>query len=123
MIHFQRVPRVSNFPLKSSKFYYSNTPEEGEAKEVGSIDDTTIPEPHEVSKPVAEKLESTETVIGESTQLEFQAETRKLLDIVAKSLYTDKEVRISSLVYRVSIFLLWFFRFLFENLFLMHLTH
>lgn len=31
-----------------------------------------------------------------SEKLEFQAETRMLLDIVAKSLYSEKEVRNSS---------------------------
>ena len=30
----------------------------------------------------------------EATKHEFQAETRKLLDIVAKSLYSDKEVKL-----------------------------
>ena len=32
---------------------------------------------------------------SEATKHEFQAETRKLLDIVAKSLYSDKEVKIT----------------------------
>lgn len=31
-------------------------------------------------------------VVGFSEKLEFQAETRMLLDIVAKSLYSEKEV-------------------------------
>ena len=30
---------------------------------------------------------------GSLERLQFQAETRQLLDIVAKSLYSDKEVR------------------------------
>lgn len=33
-----------------------------------------------------------ETLKGESEKKEFQAETRMLLDIVARSLYSDKEV-------------------------------
>jgi len=41
---------------------------------------------------------ATEKVKGESQSREFQAETRKLLDIVAKSLYTDKEVFVRELV-------------------------
>jgi len=32
-------------------------------------------------------------IIGFPEKLEFQAETRMLLDIVAKSLYSEKEVR------------------------------
>lgn len=39
-----------------------------------------------------------ETLRGEGQTLEFQAETKKLLDIVAKSLYTDKEVFVRELV-------------------------
>ena len=40
--------------------------------------------------------------IGESTRLSFQAETRQILDIVAKSLYTDKEVFLRELVSNAS---------------------
>jgi hypothetical protein len=42
---------------------------------------------------VAERLYSTEPAIkGSPEKHEFQAETRMLLDIVAKSLYSEKEV-------------------------------
>ncbi len=37
-------------------------------------------------------IEETETLTGEAEELSFQSETSKLLDIVAHSLYTDKEV-------------------------------
>ncbi|KAL1527886.1 hypothetical protein AB1Y20_009262 [Prymnesium parvum] len=40
--------------------------------------------------------------VGEATRMEFQAETKKLLDIVAKSLYTDKEVFLRELVSNAS---------------------
>jgi len=36
--------------------------------------------------------EDEEKVIGESKKKSFQAETRKLLDIVTHSLYSEKEV-------------------------------
>ena len=39
---------------------------------------------------------------GEASKLEFQAETKKLLDIVANSLYTDKEVFVRELVSNAS---------------------
>jgi len=39
---------------------------------------------------------------SEATKHEFQAETRKLLDIVAKSLYSDKEVFIRELISNAS---------------------
>jgi len=51
---------------------------------------------------VKDKMEKTEKVIGPSSQHQFQAETRKLLDIVAKSLYTDKEIFIRELVSNAS---------------------
>jgi len=40
--------------------------------------------------------------VGESSKMEFQAETKKLLDIVANSLYTDKEVFVRELVSNAS---------------------
>ena len=48
--------------------------------------------------PAAEKAAPTEAATGVSSKMEFQAETKKLLDIVAKSLYTDKEVFVRELV-------------------------
>ena len=33
------------------------------------------------------------SLLGSATKHEFQAETKKLLDIVARSLYSEKEVR------------------------------
>ncbi len=43
----------------------------------------------------AKYLTETETPYGSVEESAFQAETAKLLEIVAKSLYTDKEVRSS----------------------------
>ncbi|RZF48544.1 hypothetical protein LSTR_LSTR011159 [Laodelphax striatellus] len=45
---------------------------------------------------------STEKIQGQAESHEFQAETRKLLDIVAKSLYSDKEVFIRELISNAS---------------------
>ncbi|KAJ8914590.1 hypothetical protein NQ315_017295 [Exocentrus adspersus] len=47
-------------------------------------------------------IKNTEKAIGESTKHEFQAETRMLLDIVARSLYSDKEVFIRELISNAS---------------------
>ncbi|KAG8334743.1 TNF receptor-associated protein 1, mitochondrial [Homalodisca vitripennis] len=44
----------------------------------------------------------TEKPKGEGEKLEFQAETRMLLDIVAKSLYSEKEVFIRELISNAS---------------------
>ena len=42
--------------------------------------------------------EQEEPIIHDSKKMEFKAETKKLLDIVAKSIYTDKEVFIRELL-------------------------
>ncbi|XP_019865558.1 heat shock protein 75 kDa, mitochondrial [Aethina tumida] len=47
-------------------------------------------------------ISDTEKPTGESTKYEFQAETRMLLDIVAKSLYSEKEVFIRELISNAS---------------------
>lgn len=44
-----------------------------------------------------EAVES-EPVLRDTEKKEFKAETKKLLDIVAKSIYTDKEVFIRELL-------------------------
>lgn len=41
-------------------------------------------------------------VLGDSTKHEFQAETRMLLDIVARSLYSEKEVFVRELISNAS---------------------
>ena len=50
----------------------------------------------------ADMSTATEEVKGEATEHEFQAETRMLLDIVAKSLYSEKEVFIRELISNAS---------------------
>ncbi|XP_039095212.1 heat shock protein 75 kDa, mitochondrial [Hyaena hyaena] len=47
-------------------------------------------------------ISSTETVQGSTSKHEFQAETKKLLDIVARSLYSEKEVFIRELISNAS---------------------
>ncbi|CAH1114223.1 unnamed protein product [Psylliodes chrysocephalus] len=47
-------------------------------------------------------IKDTEKPIGESTKYEFQAETRMLLDIVARSLYSEKEVFVRELISNAS---------------------
>lgn len=48
------------------------------------------------------KIEINEKPVGSSVKHEFQAETRKLLDIVARSLYTDREVFVRELISNAS---------------------
>ncbi|KAM3916303.1 heat shock protein 75 kDa, mitochondrial [Leptodactylus fuscus] len=47
-------------------------------------------------------ISDTESVQGEASKHEFQAETKKLLDIVARSLYSEKEVFIRELISNAS---------------------
>lgn len=47
-------------------------------------------------------IKDTEKAVGEGTKHEFQAETRMLLDIVARSLYSEKEVFIRELISNAS---------------------
>ncbi|XP_038106204.1 heat shock protein 75 kDa, mitochondrial [Culex quinquefasciatus] len=47
-------------------------------------------------------IRDSEKAVGESDKHEFQAETRMLLDIVARSLYSDKEVFVRELVSNAS---------------------
>ncbi|XP_072459336.1 heat shock protein 75 kDa, mitochondrial isoform X1 [Notamacropus eugenii] len=49
-------------------------------------------------EPLHNIISSTETVQGSTSKHEFQAETKKLLDIVARSLYSEKEVFIRELI-------------------------
>jgi HSP90 family molecular chaperone len=63
---------------------------------------TNNQKPEEVVIDVETKAEEAEPVkqqtISQSESKEFKAETRKLLDIVAKSIYTDKEVFLRELL-------------------------
>lgn len=53
----------------------------------------------EGGKPAEEVIiEAEEPILKDTEKREFKAETKKLLDIVAKSIYTDKEVFIRELL-------------------------
>ncbi|XP_037669500.1 heat shock protein 75 kDa, mitochondrial [Choloepus didactylus] len=52
----------------------------------------------EKEEPLRPFISSTETVQGSASKHEFQAETKKLLDIVARSLYSEKEIFIRELI-------------------------
>lgn len=54
------------------------------------------------AKEVALPPPAAEELVGSAVRMEFQAETRKLLDIVTNSLYTDKEVFLREIVSNAS---------------------
>jgi HSP90 family molecular chaperone len=64
------------------------------ASDAPKADDASPPEPPPEPLPPSAK--------GAASTMEFQAETKKLLDIVANSLYTDKEVFVRELVSNAS---------------------
>uniref|UniRef100_A0A8C9T0S5 TNF receptor-associated protein 1 n=1 Tax=Scleropages formosus TaxID=113540 RepID=A0A8C9T0S5_SCLFO len=55
-------------------------------------------DPAEEEEPLHTIISDTENVQGSFSKHEFQAETKKLLDIVARSLYSEKEVFIRELI-------------------------
>eukprot|EP00002_Diphylleia_rotans_P005096 TRINITY_DN1411_c0_g1_i2.p1 TRINITY_DN1411_c0_g1~~TRINITY_DN1411_c0_g1_i2.p1 ORF type:complete len:206 (+),score=47.41 TRINITY_DN1411_c0_g1_i2:61-678(+) len=78
------------------------TPEEEkviEAQVEKDLGDIQLGDLNEVNEPT---IKETEVVKGESEQHTFQAETKKLLSIVARSLYKDKEVFIRELISNAS---------------------
>ncbi|XP_073492675.1 heat shock protein 75 kDa, mitochondrial [Aquarana catesbeiana] len=63
---------------------------------------TQTAESKEEEPPIHTIISDTESVQGSASKHEFQAETKKLLDIVARSLYSEKEVFIRELVSNAS---------------------
>jgi len=61
-----------------------------------------LPPSTSVSAELVRKFSAEAAVLGDTTEHEFQAETRMLLDIVAKSLYSEKEVFIRELISNAS---------------------
>uniref|UniRef100_A0A4W3HJ22 TNF receptor-associated protein 1 n=1 Tax=Callorhinchus milii TaxID=7868 RepID=A0A4W3HJ22_CALMI len=76
-IHQRCIPAIVSFTLRS---YSTQTAESQEEEALHTI------------------ITDSESVQGSSSSHEFQAETKKLLNIVAKSLYSEKEVFIRELI-------------------------
>jgi len=73
-----------------------------EADFTDAENEVPIPNVKQANVDETHTIEETEAVVGEKQQFGFQAETRKLLDIVARSLYTDKEVFVRELISNAS---------------------
>lgn len=67
------------------------------------VEEKDEPVPNSETEPIPEKKpENKEVEKGERVKHDFQAETKKILDIVARSLYTDREVFIRELISNAS---------------------
>lgn len=104
----QRTPRRWNSNAEGTA-KSTEAPPESHSKPVDLDEDVVIdpvPETHTAAGgSTAEGTSSdsdTEKVVGESEEMGFKTETRQLLDIVACSLYSDKEVFIRELVSNAS---------------------
>ncbi|XP_010212849.1 PREDICTED: heat shock protein 75 kDa, mitochondrial, partial [Tinamus guttatus] len=73
-------PSVAAFSVPAGRLYSTQTAESKEEEPLHTI------------------ISDTENVKGAASKHEFQAETKKLLDIVARSLYSEKEVFIRELI-------------------------
>eukprot|EP00761_Pharyngomonas_kirbyi_P011987 gb/GECH01012013.1/.p1 GENE.gb/GECH01012013.1/~~gb/GECH01012013.1/.p1 ORF type:complete len:785 (+),score=242.39 gb/GECH01012013.1/:1-2355(+) len=95
------VALLKNTSKLSQSRKYSQSKDE-EAEVVDAKDDFVKEEPKTESKEESEKSEDNSieepTVKGAKEENQFQAETKRLLEIVTHSLYTDKEIFIRELI-------------------------
>ncbi|KAG8342000.1 putative Histidine kinase DNA gyrase B and HSP90 like ATPase Hsp90 protein [Trypanosoma vivax] len=104
--------RSSNAALSTAVRFCSTTAEGAGAKPSDVADDDIVIDPvagsngdaaaGEGSPAGAKAAEDSERVVGNAEEMGFKTETRQLLDIVACSLYTEKEVFIRELVSNAS---------------------
>nr|XP_029499903.1 heat shock protein 75 kDa, mitochondrial-like [Oncorhynchus nerka] len=87
----ERVPQDTDKDLEAEK-----APATEKVEEVENIQEAEDKAPEE--EPLHTIIQDTENVQGTFSKHEFQAETKKLLDIVARSLYSEKEVFIRELI-------------------------
>ncbi|EPY28323.1 TNF receptor-associated protein 1 [Angomonas deanei] len=100
-----RAPLVSLRPCSTTATTGEKKPEEKPA--VDNLDEDVVVEPVADNMKAGEDTSARanadpETPVGESEEMGFKTETRQLLDIVACSLYSDKEVFIRELVSNAS---------------------
>uniref|UniRef100_A0A673W3C8 Heat shock protein 75 kDa, mitochondrial n=1 Tax=Salmo trutta TaxID=8032 RepID=A0A673W3C8_SALTR len=86
----EKVPLDTDKVLEAEK-----APATEKVEEVENIQEAEDKDPEE---PLHTIIQDTENVQGTFSKHEFQAETKKLLDIVARSLYSEKEVFIRELI-------------------------
>lgn len=92
------APRVSPAaPVLAMQRRFNTT----ESK-TGDEDVVVEPAPEKTTATASTGAQDAEKVVGDAEELGFKTETRQLLDIVACSLYTDKEVFIRELVSNAS---------------------
>lgn len=105
--HTPRYPKMELVRFQSTTTEASEPKVETTAEKMASFDEDVIVEPvPENTTSTGEKTTTeaadAEKVVGESEEMGFKTETRQLLDIVACSLYSEKEVFIRELVSNAS---------------------
>lgn len=97
----QRVACSTSTPKEEPTAAATSTPKEPTAAATGDEDVVIEPVP-EKNADVANPTQDPEHTVGEAEEMGFKTETRQLLDIVACSLYSDKEVFVRELVSNAS---------------------
>lgn len=88
---WKNIPSISACHLYSSQITHEEGTKEDNTPHVEDLLQDEFSSPSHV-------IEDTEKIQGPSKHHEFQAETRQLLDIVAKSLYSEKDVFIREII-------------------------
>eukprot|EP00040_Diaphanoeca_grandis_P036403 m.231918 g.231918 ORF g.231918 m.231918 type:complete len:719 (-) comp33612_c1_seq3:345-2501(-) len=96
---FLQCRLMSTTPIDDDK--NKNPSDSKESENRGEADTMHVDGDHDLDDSDA-TVAPVETTTGPTEDFEFQAETRKLLDIVAGSLYTDKEVFVREIVSNAS---------------------
>jgi len=96
-------PNVTNADVKGVKVEKQDVLDDvKEEEEDVDLEKMGIVKPDTAVDETKAKVTVTESVSGASAKHSFQAETRKILDIVANSIYTDKEVFLREIISNAS---------------------
>jgi len=94
---------TAQLPLSCGRRFYAAKPtDEVPGAEGDTAEGVEIPNFQRETVDEQKFADNPEQAVGSAEQFGFQAETKKLLDIVARSLYTDKEVFIRELISNAS---------------------
>jgi len=98
----QPLTYASNPKLFSRILFSTNNVVDSEPIDAEVVDEAEVDEKVDLDEAAASTLKNEETITGTTKEHTFQAHTRQILDIVANSLYTDKEVFLRELISNAS---------------------